>query len=511
MSAHSGRRALIRIATTLAVIGSTVTVGQAAGATQRTQGTAQGATAKVVAQGATAQGAPRGLRWTECGGGLECARLEVPLDHARPTARTIRLALAKRPARSGVSRGSIVVNAGTQAGGGTAFVRNFPAAFTEINRDFDVVGLDTRAVGAGEPLVRCTTHEENRIVEAPTSAAQTTADRPARLTEATILADRCQERSGRLLPYLSSRTSARDLDLVRIALGERKLRFLGFSGGSVLGQNYLDLFPGRVAAMAFDSPYDAKGFTDDALGFDIGQMVATEHTMGTFFDWCRTTVALCSFGDGDPRAAFDRLLARTRQNRLDHPGRWDIVTDGALVEFISSAMLFPQQWPVVARQLTAMAGQALPTRPLPTGDDREFAEYYSQTCLDRAFPISLAAYDRQLRKAVAAAPYLGGRFGYAELKCRQWPARAAERGTGPWDNPHRRPVLVLSATDDPLAPHGQAVRMAHRLRAGLVELRSSGHLQMGRTGCADTVVREFFESGRPPARHTSCPVPLPGH
>src|SRR6266545_4266329 len=444
MTAHRGYRVLLCIAAALAVAGSAVTTGPAA-----------------------AESKTSGVSWVDCGDGFQCAHVEVPLDYARPAATRIHVGLTKLPAKGGTGKGSVLVNAGTQAGGGGAYVRGSAAAFAEINRDFDVIGLDTRGVGVSDPLVHCTTFEENREIEAPLSAAQTVADRPTRVREATQLAAKCQERSG-------------------------------------------DLLPDRVAAMVLDSPLDPHQFINDAFGFDIDQMAATEHTMGTFFHWCQTTPALCAFGAGDPRSAFTRLLAKTRQNRLDNPGRWDIVTDGSLVDFISGAMLFPQLWPGVSQQLAAMAAQPLPTMPLPSGDDRGFAEYYSQTCLDRTFPTSLAAYDRQLRRSIQAAPILGGRYGYAEFKCRQWPAHAVERRTGSWLNPGKRPVLVLTATDDPLAPHRGSLRVAHRLQAGLVVLRSSGHLQLGRTACADSKVAEFLRTATAP-RHTSCSVPLPGH
>lgn len=492
MTAHAGYRALAWIVTALVVIASTATTGQATAAEPAT----------------TADAGTGAVDWVDCGDGLQCGFVEVPLDYAEPGAATIQVALTRRPATGGDSRGFVVVNAGTQAGGGGAFVRNFPAAFTEVGQDFDVVGLDTRGVGHSQPLVQCTTHEENRQIEPPPSAAQTVADRDTRLAEATELAARCQQRSGDLLPHLSSTTSARDLDRVRAALGEQRLRFIGFSGGAVLGQQYLAMFPGRVAAMVLDSPFDARQFTQDAFEFDVDQMVATERTMGTFFRWCKDTPSACPFGGNDPRAAFEALLAKTRQNRIDHPDRWDIVTDGALIDFISGGMLFPAQWPGLGQQLAAMAADPLPTRPLPSGDDRAFAEYYSQTCLDRDFPHALPAYDQQLHRSLRATDYLGGRYGYAELKCRQWPAEAAEHRGGPWLNPGHRPVLVLAATDDPLAPRQGAVELAHRLRAGLVVLDASGHLQLGRTPCADGPASEFLRTGASP-RFTACSVPLP--
>jgi pimeloyl-ACP methyl ester carboxylesterase len=331
-----------------------------------------------------------------------------------------------------------------------------------------------------------------------------------RVREATELGAKCQERSAALLPHLSSLTSARDVDRVRIALGEQQIRFMGFSGGSVLATTYLAKFPRQVAAMVLDSPFDPDQFVNQAFDFDIDQMVATERTLSTFFRWCKDTPALCAFGNGDPRGAFEQLLAKVKQNRIDHPGRWDIVTDGSLIDFISGAMLFPQNWPAVSQQLAGMAADPLPAAPMPTGDDRGFAEYYSQTCLDRTFPTSLREFDKQLLRSIDATQYLGGRYGYAEFKCRQWPADPTERYTGPFTNPRNRPVLVLTATDDPLAPHRGAVRLAGRLQAALVVLQASGHLQFGHTPCADAKVNEFLRTGAAP-RYTACSVPLPGH
>ncbi|MER7004771.1 alpha/beta fold hydrolase [Dactylosporangium sp. NPDC000555] len=451
-----------------------------------------------------------GPSWTDCGDGFQCASVTVPLNYADPSAATIHIGLSRLPATGGAAKGSIIVNAGTQNGGGTTFVRAFRSVLSGLNRDYDIVGLDTRGVGTSDPLVRCTTYEENRQVEAPLSAAQTRADRDQRVREAHGLTAYCRERSAALLPYLSSTTSARDLDRVRIALGEPGVRFIGLSGGSILGQNYLKMFPDRVTAMVLDSPFDPERYINDPFAFDIDQMRATEHTLDTFFRWCKDTPALCAFGGGDPRGAFEQLLAKTRQNRIDHPGRWDIVTDGSLIDYISGAMLFPQGWPDLSQALAAMQAQPLPTVQLPTGDDRGFAEYYSQACLDRALPRTPEPYDRQLDASLRATRYLGGRYGYAEMKCEAWPVTAAERTSEPWLNPGRRPVLVLSATDDPLAPSQGALQVAARLQADAVVLNASGHLQLGRTPCADSTVQAFLSTGRAP-RFGLCSVPLPGH
>ncbi|MGC4892249.1 alpha/beta fold hydrolase [Micromonospora sp. DT31] len=457
-----------------------------------------------------AQAPTGGLAWTACGDGFECASLPVPLNYADPTSTNIHIGLLRLPAKNGAAKGSIVVNAGTQDATGTAYVRYFAPAFTEMNREFDIIGLDTRGTGTSQPLVRCTTYEENHALEAPLSASQTLADRGQRVREAHALAAKCQERSAALLPHLSSTTSARDLERLRIALGEPGLRFIGLSGGAILGQNYLKMFPKRVTAMVLDSPLDPEQYINDPFAFDIAQMQATERTLDTFFRWCRNTPTQCAFGAGDPRGAFERLLAKTRQNRLDNPGRWDVVTDGSLIDYVGGAMLFPQNWPGFSQELAQIDAQPVPTVPLPSGDDRGFAQYYSQSCLDRALPKDLKPYDRQLLASLRSTRYLGGRYGYAEMKCQAWPATAAERTSGPWRNPTRQPVLVVAATDDPLAPFTHTQRVARRLHADVVVLKASGHLQLGRTPCVDSTVRTFLSTGNAPDLGL-CAVPLPGH
>jgi len=448
------------------------------------------------------------LNWTDCGNGLQCTQLDMPRDYADPTSGEIQIALLRKPATDGAAQGSVVVNAGTQNGGGAAFVQAFPQVTADMNRTFDVIGLDTRGVGESRPLVSCVTYEELHAIEAPLSAAQVPADRDIRIREAAELTAQCPQRSSGLLPHLSSATSARDLDRVRIALGEDRLRIVGVSGGAVLAQQYLRIFPERVHSVVLDSPFDAEQFTEDPFAFDVDQMVATEATMGTFFTWCAATPSSCTFGDGDPRGAFMALKARAAQNRIDNPGRWDVLTDGLLVDMISGGMLFPAGWPELATKLTALAASPDLPAPLGAGDDRGFAEYYSQTCLDRGFPTDPAAYDAQLARAVTAAPIIGGRYGYAEFKCHQWPVRAAAAPAQPWTNSGGRPVLVVTADDDPLAPHRGALTLAQRLGAPTIIVDTSGHIQLGRTPCVDAPVTAFLLTGV--ASATTCSMPLPG-
>lgn len=436
-------------------------------------------------------GSPDGrkpLAWSDCGGGLQCATMSVPLA-AGSDSRQIDVGLARSPATA-QSQGVLVMNPGTQSGGGVALLKASAPLFSRLNRDYDIVAMDTRGTGTSAPVAKCTTYAENRRFEEPLPADQTTADRAQRIREARLIDAACSKRSKGILPYLSSWASAADLESLRAALGEDKLTLLGMSSGTVLMQAYLARYPDHVERVVLDSPFDAEEYASRPFDFDIDQMKATEHTIGTFFEWCADAGKQCRFGNGSPRRAFEQLMAKTRKNRLENPGDWSVMTDGALVDFIGGAMLFPDQWPKVAGQLAAMVKAPVPKAPLPRGFDLTYAAYYSQSCLDRDFPNDLAAFDSQLRDAKRAAPILGGRYGYAEFKCFEWPVEADQ--SVEWGNPDNVPVLVLRGTDDPQAPSSGARKLAQRLNASAVTVHGSGHLQSGRSACVDRATLRFL-------------------
>lgn len=448
------------------------------------------------------------VEWRECGDNVQCAMLPVPLDHqaSSRTSRTISLGMSKRSA-TGERRGTIIITAGTQNGGATSLVHQLQPNLKAMNVHYDLVGVDTRGVGHSSPAVLCTTFEENRVFEAPLSASQTTTDREARITEARNIAAKCRERSGDLLPYMGTTQSVEDLERVRVALGEPRLNLLAMSQGSVLGQAYLAHHGDHMDKLILDSPFDSKQWVQHPFAFDRDQMVATEQTLDTFFSWCKKNPANCRFGTGDPRAAFERMLADKRRTRLENPGHWDLLTDGALIDMISGGMISPPTWPQFSRSLEDLSKSSATPVQLQTGWDTAFSEYYSESCLDRALPRDVASYDRALKEAKLAAPYLGGRYGYAEFKCQQWPV-APKPLTDAWLNPAHVDVLVLSARHDPLAPWVGAVRTANRLDARRVDIDAPGHLQMGRSECVDRAVDTFLASGAQP-RIIACTASIP--
>jgi pimeloyl-ACP methyl ester carboxylesterase len=119
---------------------------------------AVGALAGAPAAGASGHPDVPRLDWKPCDDGFECATAAVPLDHDRPHGRTIELALIRFPAIDREHRiGSLFIHPGGSGGQGVDFVRTAPPPALElIARRFDLVGVDTRGVGASRPASTAT-------------------------------------------------------------------------------------------------------------------------------------------------------------------------------------------------------------------------------------------------------------------------------------------------------------------------------------------------------------------
>jgi pimeloyl-ACP methyl ester carboxylesterase len=225
------------------------------------------------------------LDWKDCDDGSQCATAEVPLDHSRPHGRMIDLALVRFPAVDREHRiGSLFIHPGGSGGAGVQFVRGAPPqVLALIGRRFDVIGVDTRGVGASRPAFDCDADPEQLGVYSQPFPRPDTLDVPALAARTKAYVRRCAQRNGALLAHMSSADMARDFDLLRAAVGDRKISFIGKSYGSLVGATYASLFPGRARALLLADPMDADA--TPAL------VVGITHDPWTPFAWARRTVA----------------------------------------------------------------------------------------------------------------------------------------------------------------------------------------------------------------------------
>src|SRR5262249_52691341 len=198
------------------------------------------------------------LRWRPCDHGFQCARLLVPFDYQRPGWRRFSLPVIRLPDTRPRSRiGSLVVNPGGPGASGVQYALEARSQVSAaVRARFDVVGFDPRGVAGSIPAVHCLTDAQLDRYFATSGTPGKTAQLASVVTESTVVDRGCQEHSGALLPYVGTANAARDMDVLRAALGDAKLTYFGKSYGTYLGTWYAQLFPAHVRALVLDGAVD---------------------------------------------------------------------------------------------------------------------------------------------------------------------------------------------------------------------------------------------------------------
>jgi pimeloyl-ACP methyl ester carboxylesterase len=470
------------------------------------------------AQGQTPAPVPR-LDWSPCGNGFECSRAVVPLDHRRPAGPRISLALIRLPAADPERRvGSLFVNPGGPGGSGIDLVRRGYRDFPErLRRRFDLVGFDPRGVGQSAP-VRCWSTARYRRAFARTRSRPSSRALRRTLAEAEDFGRACVRASGELLPYVGTQSVARDLDLLRAAVGDDRLTYLGYSYGTYIGTVYADLFPARVRAAVLDGAYDPRRYANDPYAYDRGQFVAVEGALSRFLGWCARERAGCRFGAGRPRAALDRLVAGLdrRPARVGRRGRGPEVGGFGLLYQVAFALNGGRAgWPGLGASLARAQRRSGPL--IEEAASPSLFEFLGQNtaveCADRLYPRSVTS----LRARLSAHARLGGRLGPAfaygppgydhshAAACVRWPAARASRHPGPFRASGSAPILVVGTTGDPDTPYPDAVALERTLEsARLVTFEGEGHTGFGRSRCVTEHATEYLLDGTLPPSGTRC-------
>jgi pimeloyl-ACP methyl ester carboxylesterase len=488
---------------------------------------------------ATAQAAPAGappvpdLRWTDCGGGLQCATARVPLDYGQPRGRAISIALIRLPASDPAHRiGSLLVNPGGPGTSGVAVVRanaqQFPA---ELQSRFDIVGFDPRGVGLSTP-VRCFTSvaEQRAFFAGMPRFPVTPAEQASTIRKAAAFDRLCGQRNADLLPHLSTANAARDMDLLRQALGDPRLTYLGLSYGSFLGTTYANLFPNRVRALVLDGAIEpvewttGRGDEGDTVPtfLRLESDVGASQTLGAFLDLCAGAgPAGCAFATGTDRQAthvrFQALMARmlARPVPVATPQGTVQVTYADAVSAVSGALHDPLAYPALAvalRHLEQGDGSVVLqllgsfASPTPAAYDNTVDAEAAIACADSDSPRDPGVWPAAAAAADRRSPYFGALYAWASVRCADWPARDADRYTGPFDRRTSGTVLVVGNTFDPATRYQSAVALSQELgNARLLTLNGWGHTAAGQpSACANDAETAYLADLTLPAPGTVC-------
>lgn len=467
------------------------------------------------------------LDWKECqqapddeagkeldAAGARCADVTVPLDYSRPNGRTITIAISRLAATDAKRRvGVLALNSGGPAGTAVDMPLFVAPAMGKLAKRYDLVGMDPRFVGRSTPL-DCGWPTGTMLV----SAGLDRADFDRSVTVSRDLADRCgRSDDAGLLPFASTRNTARDLDLVRAVLGERKLSYLGYSYGSYLGAVYAELFPRRVDRMVLDGPIDPATYAGRLLE-PTGP--ANEQALA---DWAAWTAARnATYGLGDTRAE----VLRGVQGSIDAAAVRPLEIGDYRVDVNQLPMLFfallgsdlDRPRDVLARAARVFAdaaehGSAEPTEEL--ADDLRFlttgagsAQASAQAaiiCADAATPgADVEQAWLRIERERAAMPFAAPLVHNVNA-CDFWPTAPREPLTRVNTNVK---AMIVAATGDPrtIYPNAAALRRALSPRSRVVTLEANQHGMYGEYGdaCIDATVNAYLATGRLPQRDLTC-------
>jgi pimeloyl-ACP methyl ester carboxylesterase len=256
------------------------------------------------------------IDWIPCAGaeGVDCATIEVPLDWSEPDGQTIHIGLARRPAKDPANRiGSVLMDPGGPGGSGVDTVMNSDVFTEEVNARFDVVGFDPRGINTSTQL-RCDDELGRQALDARHPTNQDEFDALASLNRQ--LHESCREHSGALVDHVDNLHTVRDMDAIREALGEEKLTYVGYSYGSLMGQQYAEEFPERIRALVLDGNMDHSLRT--AWDFMRTETESVEKNFLEFAEWCDQTPD-CALHGLDTKATYGALRERAKAGDLTDP------------------------------------------------------------------------------------------------------------------------------------------------------------------------------------------------
>ncbi len=472
------------------------------------------------------------LSWRPCPDTptIDCATLRVPIDWSHPDGGTFDLALARHKATDPTRRvGPLIVNPGGPGGSGVDFVKEtddpngFGAAMfsTDLRARFDLIGWDPRGVGASSPI-RC---DPGLLAAAPSPHPTSATEFAALAAYNRTLARDCRSHTGPVFDHIDTASTARDVEAIRLALGEGRLNFYAMSYGTQIGEQYTELFPGHVRAMALDGVAD---HSTGAFGNATMLAQALEQSYGQFADWCLRTPA-CALYPTDPRTVLDQLYTAALNGTITIPGRPDqVITPDVLLNYLRGGLMGSARWFGFAQELgtvlaepgrTAVATDAAPARNNPAAAtsatpiaSQEVAETFI-TCADHRWGISTFDQLQRLEAAMnRVAPHT--HFSVTALKevtqCLGWPYPVA--------NPQHRldvdgdpNILMVSSRYDVATPYPGAVNALRQIgpSANLLVYDGTSHADYPETPCVQVAVDTYLFTGHAPAPGTHCPAVFP--
>lgn len=443
-------------------------------------------------------------RWAQ----MQCASVDVPLDYRAPRGETLRLSISKVPARNPAARrGSLLVNPGGPGASGIDLAGELSSKLPpEVLDAYDLIGFDTRNSGHSQPItcVDPATYWKHPLPDPDSAAA-----RALNWERARQYADGCQQRAGKYLPYLTTPDNARDMDRIRMALGEPRISYLGYSYGTYLGAVYGQLFPQHVDRMILDSSVDPD---PSAIWYrdNLNQDIPAQQRLDEFFDWAARYDGV--FHLGTDRAQVNTVWTGIRDELRTAPR--GPLGPSEFIEMSFYALYSERGWTQLARAISdyhvrhddhALIAQIAPKDEAAENNN---AVYNAVECADAAWPTQPAQWELDTALVAPRSPMSAWFNTWSVAPCAYW--------HGPHESPVRitgqrlPPVLMFNSVRDMATPYQGALVLHRSLPTSVLITEDAGeHGVFSLVGnpAADRLGNDYLVHGTLPARDVS----IPGH
>lgn len=460
------------------------------------------------------------LVWSSCYDDMECATAVAPMDWAAPSDHPdIELALVRHRA-SGESHGALFVNPGGPGASGVDLIaQNLDYAVSEdLQKNFDVVGWDPRGVGRSS-AVDCLDGPQldEFLFGTPSSEPGTPGYREEVAAQAQPFVAGCEVKTGELLNFIDTASTVRDLDMLRAAVGDEKLNYLGYSYGTDIGTRYVDRYPQRVGRVVLDGAMDP---TVSRFDINLAQTKAFADALRAYLADCLEGTD-CPFSGsvddaiGQIDAIFDRLDAAP----LRGPDGREL-TASYLSTAITSALYDEGTWAYLTTAFAEVGrGESstafrLADSYVGRGEDGRYASNFFQafiaiSCIDYPVERDPAVLAEQASQLAAVDPFAdeaGATDAEGDVVCQQWPYEFSGTPAAAVTGAGAAPVLVVGTTGDPATPYQWAVSLSEQLQSGHLLTRvGEGHLAYtSGDPCVISAVDAYLIEGTVPEDGARC-------
>ena len=452
-----------------------------------------------------------------------CGTVRVPVDYLDPRGETVEIALRKVPAADEKARkGTLFINPGGPGASGLEFAMEARDFFSDDVREvWDVVGFDPRGIGESGGFA-CLRGQDLDAMYAADPTPDTKAEQAAAAASRTARLKGCLARGGALARNMGSEQVARDLDIMRDAVGDAHLNYYGISYGTLIGALYGAQFPDRIGLMVIDSAVSPdyvaldSASQDDVDDWAQDEAATVEEGLDAFLQDC-VDGGDCALGD-DVDAARTRLLAfLDRLDRNPLPSEAEgipMLTEGWAVTAVNAVLLYEDSWEDVDDALrvaledgdgTDLVWTAMDT--VMRDDDGSYVGGYEAShlpihCAD--WPLDATSQRDPSPSVLDEHPVYAHLYGVATDSCEGWVG--TQRTNLILTVDAASPVLVLANERDLTTPSDGTREMGRGIfgsRFVLVDADGHGVYANG-NDCADAIVDDYLVRGLAPRNGELC-------